>query len=65
MWNKILIISLYFSCAQYFLGLDSKNGFKSLFLHLFNKFYGESEKLKYVFWIKVYSHMAKEQVPVV
>jgi len=34
MWNKILIISLYFSCAQYFLDLDWKNGFKSFQLNL-------------------------------
>jgi len=34
MWNKILIISLYFSCAQYFFDLDWKNGFKSFQLNL-------------------------------
>jgi hypothetical protein len=34
MRNKILIISLYFSCAQYFFDLDWKNGFKSFQLNL-------------------------------
>jgi len=34
MWNKILIISSYFSCAQYFLDLDWINGFKSFQLNL-------------------------------
>ena len=29
------------------------------FCHLLNKFYAETEKSKYVLWIKVYSHMAK------
>ena len=27
--------------------------------HLLNKFYAETEKSKYVLWIKVHSHMAK------
>ena len=48
MWNKILIISLYFSCAQYFLTLIGKMDSQVYFCHLLNKFYAETEKSKYV-----------------